>query len=146
MAGAGVATGVALIVAAVMPTLPLELIAIVPLGMATIVFVASANSLLQLRSDPRMRGRVMALYGVLFLGTTPLGAPSIGWIAGQLGVRGAMAIAGGLTLCAGGAVLRSVLLSGRRTEAEVVERGAGPAVAALPVAVAIEVERQAAVG
>ena len=78
--------------------------------MATIVFVASANSLLQLRSDPRMRGRVMALYGVLFLGTTPIGAPAIGWMAPALGnVRGAMAIAGGLTLVRGLGVLRAVL-------------------------------------
>jgi MFS family permease len=144
MAGAGVATGMAMVVTAVMPTLALELIAIVPLGMATIVFVASANSLLQLRSNPQMRGRVMALYGVLFLGTTPLGAPSIGWIAGHAGVRGAMAIAGGLTLCAGAAVLRAVLHSGRKVARDVVGRQPLPAVAALPIAVSIDGERAVA--
>ncbi len=126
MAAAGVATGLTLTVAATMPTLPLELIAIVPLGMATIVFVASANSLLQLRADPRMRGRVMALYGVLFIGTTPIGSPAIGWIAEQLTVRDAMAIAGAITLVAGAAVFRAVLLDPRRGAVEERETAVAP--------------------
>jgi MFS family permease len=133
MAGAGAAAGAGLLIAAVMPTLPLELVAIVPLGAATIVFVASANSLLQLRSDPQMRGRVMALYGVLFLGTTPIGAPLMGVIAQGLGnVRGAMAIAGGLTLIAGLAVLRAVLRSSPAAEAEWERSAAVTALPALP--------------
>jgi MFS family permease len=109
MAAAGIASGAALIAAALMPTLTLELVAVVPLGLATIVFVASANSLLQLRSDPRMRGRVMALYGVLFLGTTPIGSPAVGWLAERAGVREAMVLAGAITLAAAAWVARSVL-------------------------------------
>ena len=72
-----------------MPSLTLELVAVVPLGVAMIMFIASANSLLQLRSDPWMRGRVMALYGVLFIGTTPVGAPAMGWLAERFGVQAA---------------------------------------------------------
>jgi MFS family permease len=121
MAWAGVATGFTLVIAAVMPTLPLELVAVVPLGMAMIAFIASANSLLQLRSLPQMRGRVMALYGVLFLGTTPVGALLVSAIAQALNVRDAMAIAGGITLLAGLGVLRAVLRAGR---ADVLEIGA----------------------
>jgi predicted MFS family arabinose efflux permease len=113
MAWAGTASGLGLIVAAVMPTLPLELVAIVPLGAATIAFVAGANSLLQLRSTPQMRGRVMALYGVLFIGTTPLGATAMGLISQRLGVRTSMAIAGSLTLAACLVVLRAVIRSTR---------------------------------
>ena len=48
------------------------LLAMVPLGVASIVFFVTANSTLQLSSRPEMRGRVMALYGIVFLGTTPI--------------------------------------------------------------------------
>ena len=84
----------------------------------------------------------MALYGVLFLGTTPLGAPSIGWIAGHVGVRGAMAIAGGLTLCAGAGVLRAVLRSGRNAATEVADPSLAGGVPA--IAVPVDPERDVA--
>jgi hypothetical protein len=78
----------------------------------------------------------MALYGVLFLGTTPIGAPAMGVIAQALGnVRGAMAIAGGLTLIAGLGVLRAVLRSTPAVEqtARITEVTALPLPAATPV-------------
>ncbi len=56
-------------------------------GAAMITFQATANSLLQLNSDPAFRGRVMALYVMVFLGTTPIGGPIVGWIAQQFGAR-----------------------------------------------------------
>ena len=131
MAGAGVATGVALVVSSAMPTLPLEMMAVVPLGIAMIAFIASANSLLQLRSRPQMRGRVMALYGVLFLGTTPVGALLMSGVAQALNVRDAMAIAGGITLLAGLAVLRAVLRAGR-AEVAVIEPRRVPSADSIP--------------
>jgi MFS family permease len=134
MAAAGAASGLALIVAGLMPTLALELLAIVPLGAFTIVFVASANSLLQLQSKDSMRGRVMALYGVLFLGTTPIGSPTVGWLSERLSVRGAMAIAGGITLVAGLAVLRAVLRSRSQDAAAKEEPADEAVVASLPAA------------
>ena len=51
------------------------------MGAASIGFIATANASLQLEADPTMRGRVMALYAMAFLGTTPIGAPLVGAIA-----------------------------------------------------------------
>jgi MFS family permease len=54
---------------------------IVVMGAASIGFIATANATLQLTATPAMRGRVMALYAMAFLGTTPIGAPLVGAIA-----------------------------------------------------------------
>ena len=66
---------------AVAPTLLAADLLIVLMGAASIGFIATANATLQLTSDPAMRGRVMALYAMAFLGTTPIGAPLVGAIA-----------------------------------------------------------------
>ena len=63
------------------PTLLAADLLIVLMGAASIGFIATANATLQLTSDPGMRGRVMALYAMAFLGTTPIGAPLVGAIA-----------------------------------------------------------------
>ena len=66
---------------ALAPTLVVAAVLIVLMGAASIGFIATANATLQLSSDPAMRGRVMALYAMAFLGTTPIGAPLVGAIA-----------------------------------------------------------------
>jgi len=81
------AFGVLMAAAAMAPTLPLELVVLAATGMAALVFQTTANSLIQLRSEPSLRGRVMSLYAVLFIGTTPIGAPIVGWVAQQAGPR-----------------------------------------------------------
>lgn len=86
------AFGVLMLAAALAPTLPLEVLALVPTGMAALVFQTTANSLIQLRSEPALRGRVMSLYAVLFIGTTPIGAPIVGWAAQQAGPRAALVL------------------------------------------------------
>ena len=58
-----------------------------PLGAASVTFAAGVNSSLQLGAEPAVRGRVMALYGVVFLGSTPIGAPLVGWLAEVAGPR-----------------------------------------------------------
>ncbi len=63
------------------PTLAVASVLIVAMGAASIGFIATANASLQLGADPAMRGRVMALYAMAFLGTTPIGAPLVGAIA-----------------------------------------------------------------
>ncbi len=63
------------------PTLLTAGILIMVMGAASIGFIATANANLQLSSEPAMRGRVMALYAMAFLGTTPIGAPLVGAIA-----------------------------------------------------------------
>ena len=53
-------------------------------GAASIAFITLANATLQLTAAPEMRGRVIALYGVAFLGTTPVGGPIVGWVGEPL--------------------------------------------------------------
>jgi MFS family permease len=89
---AAAAFGLFMLAAAAAPTLPLQIAALVPLGMVTVTFAAGVNSTLQLAVEPAMRGRVMALYSVVFLGSTPIGAPLVGWLAGSLGPRAGLVV------------------------------------------------------
>jgi MFS family permease len=91
--------GVALIAAAA-PTLPLELIALIPLGAASVTFAAGINSSLQLAAEPAMRGRVMALYSIVFLGSTPIGGPITGWLSESIDPRAGLVLAGAAGLIA----------------------------------------------
>jgi MFS family permease len=110
--GSATAFGLLTIAAALAPT-PLTVgILLVPTGLATLLFLATANSTLQLGSAPDMRGRVMALYGLVFLGSNPVGAPLLGWVAGQWGARAGMALGGAVSLAA--ALVAVVTRSGRR--------------------------------
>jgi len=88
--------------AAAAPTLIAEAIVLAPLGLAMMTFLATANSTLQLASSPEMRGRVMALYGLVFLGSTPLGGLLGGWMAGQFGPRSILLLSGVSSLAAAG--------------------------------------------
>ncbi len=87
LVGAAAAFGAAELLVAVAPTIELQLAALVPLGAVSVTFAAGVNSALQLAVEPAMRGRVMALYSVVFLGSTPIGAPLVGWIAQVAGPR-----------------------------------------------------------
>jgi MFS family permease len=87
LVGAAALFGVTMLLVAVAPTIPLQLIALVPLGAVSVTFAAGVNSAMQLAVEPEMRGRVMALYSVVFLGSTPIGAPLVGWIAEVAGPR-----------------------------------------------------------
>jgi MFS family permease len=75
---------------------------VVPMGAASIAFIATANATLQLRAEPTMRGRVMALYAIAFLGTTPIGAPLVGWISQETSPRVAFLVGGLSTIVAAG--------------------------------------------
>jgi MFS family permease len=87
LVSAALAFGTAELLVALAPSLPLQIIALVPLGAASVTFAAGINSSLQLAVEPAMRGRVMALYSVVFLGSTPIGAPLVGWLAEAAGPR-----------------------------------------------------------
>ena len=63
-------------------------------------FAAGVNSALQLAVEPAMRGRVMALYSVVFLGSTPIGAPLVGWIAEVAGPRASLLLGAAAALAA----------------------------------------------
>lgn len=94
LVGASAGFGILSLVAATAPSLALEAVALVPLGAASVIFGANINSALQLASEPSMRGRVMALYSIVFLGSTPIGAPIAGYLSEAFDPRLALVMAG----------------------------------------------------
>lgn len=106
--GAALAYGAVLVVAAAAPTLAVELVVLVAVGAAGIGFTAMANGVLQTECAPEMRGRVMALFSVAFLGSTPIGGPIVGWVSEQLGPRAGLWLGGLATLAVTAAAIASV--------------------------------------
>jgi len=94
------AFGVLLIAVSLAPTEWVALALLVPMGAASIAFVSTANATLQMASREEMRGRVMALFAIGFLGSTPIGAPLIGAICGATNPRVGLALGGVATLLA----------------------------------------------
>src|SRR5580693_9408153 len=86
------AFGVVIMLAALAPTLPVELAALALVGWASISFMATGNSTLQLGADPSMRGRVMSLWFVAFQGSTPIGGPFVGWVMAWAGARAGLGV------------------------------------------------------
>lgn len=97
---------------ALAPTLLAAAVLLIPTGAASMAFISTANSILQLRSDPFMRGRVMALYTVVLLGGTAVGGPVAGWAAEALGPRASLAIGAAISLLT--ALAGVAFLAGRR--------------------------------
>ncbi len=98
----GLAFGSFLLAAAYMPTTALEAVMLVPVGATSMLFLATANSTLQLSSPAIMRGRVMALYSLLFVGGTAVGGPAAGWVSQTFGPRSGLAFGAVLSLAASG--------------------------------------------
>ena len=101
LAVAAVAFGTASVLASAAPTFWSELLVLVPMGIVSMVFMITGNSTLQLSSRANMRGRVMALYGMVFLGGTPIGAPIAGWVADRFGPRMGIALGGLIAVVTG---------------------------------------------
>jgi MFS family permease len=101
LVGASLALGAAIGLAAAAPNLALVVLAMVPVGVASTAFIATSNSLLQLGASSEMRGRVMALFALVFLGSTPIGGPLVGWIAERFGPRASLAVAAVAAVLAG---------------------------------------------
>jgi MFS family permease len=95
--------GLTILAAAFMPSLALAVAAMVPVGVASIGFISLGNSLLQLKSDPQMRGRVMSFWSMAFLGSSTIGGPIVGWLGEFIGPRWGLA-AGGLAALAAAAL------------------------------------------
>ncbi len=93
IAGAALAFGAAAMLAAIAPAIAVEAVALIALGAAAVTFAATINSSLQLAVAPEMRGRVMSLYSVVFLGSTPIGGPLAGWLSQTYDPRWALALA-----------------------------------------------------
>jgi MFS family permease len=124
--GSSAAFGAFTLLAVAAPSLPFEVVALALTGAASVTFAAGVNSTLQLEVAPDMRGRVMALYSVVFLGSTPIGGPLAGWLAQVAGPRTGLALGGASALVAAAAaatVLR------RRAQARAAEPPRGSALA-----------------
>jgi MFS family permease len=134
---AATAFGALMLLAAAAPTFPLELLALVPLGAMSVTFAAGVNSALQLTVAPEMRGRVMALYSVVFIGSTPIGGPITGWLSSTAGPRAGL-VMGGLA-----AVVAGVVAQRAFTRGIAATRAAAPGAPAVALAAAGEGPRRA---
>jgi MFS family permease len=84
--------GLGLAIAALMPSYGLFALPLVVVGVAAQTFTTTSNSIVQLSSEPAMRGRVVAILLAIALGGTPIGAPIVGWVADAFGPRWALCI------------------------------------------------------
>ena len=117
LVGSALAFGATVVLAGLMPTyLTFALLAPVT-GLTALTFITSANTYMQLHTDAGVRGRVMALYLMIFMGGTPVGAPIIGWIGEEYGARWTL-LGGGLLTIAGVALSATAYLRLERRRRE----------------------------
>lgn len=102
LAGAALLFGVAILLVAAAPTLSWAILGMVLVGFTSINFTSLGNVILQTESTPAMRGRVMALWAMAMLGSTPIGGPIVGWIGEHIGARWGLAVGGIAVLLAAG--------------------------------------------
>ncbi len=112
-----------LAIASVAPLMALELVALALVGFASVSFLSMANSTLQLASDPAMRGRVMALWAVAFLGSTPVGGPLVGLVTSHWGARVGLGV-GALSCLVAASIGFAVLRRGKSSRVALVEGAA----------------------
>lgn len=96
--GAAMVFGALEVVAGLLPTYTLFALWMPLIGLSSLTMVTAANTLMQVSTDPALRGRVMALYMMIFMGGTPIGAPVIGWIGESFGARWTLVLGGLLTM------------------------------------------------
>ncbi len=100
--GASLAFGVFMTAGALMPSYALYALTLIPIGLCSITLMNSCNTAIQLSTPSHVRGRVIALYVVVFQGTTPLGAPIVGWMGSAFGARWSVLVGGLAGLVAAG--------------------------------------------
>ena len=84
--------GLGCALAATLPTIWAFAAALVLIGVAAQTFMTTANGLVQMTTDPALRGRVMAIYMAIFMGGMPIGAPIVGWVANEFGPRWSLGV------------------------------------------------------
>ncbi|WP_431959506.1 MFS transporter [Actinacidiphila sp. bgisy160] len=108
LVGAALGFGLLEAVAALAPTYWIFLVLMLPIGIFGLTFNTTANASVQLATDPAMRGRVMSLFMMVFVGGTPLGGPLVGWVTDVFGARTGF-LAGGLVAAAAAVCVGLVL-------------------------------------
>lgn len=100
LAVSGLVFGVAMLATAFAPTVWTASILLVLTGAGSMAFIATANSTLQLVTPAPLRGRIMAIYALVFLGSTPIGGPIVGWISERFGARAGLWIGAAASIAA----------------------------------------------
>lgn len=117
--------GAMIALVALLPTETSTAVALVFMGVGSIAFIATANATVQLTAEPSMRGRVMSLYAIAFLGSTPIGAPLMGWISDTASPRVALVIGAAAALAASVPLARESLRRPARSAGAVAVAGGG---------------------
>jgi MFS family permease len=120
------AYGIAMLLLAAMPNLALSFPAAALVGLSSVTFMTTSTTTLQLRADPSMRGRVLALQAMVFLGSTPIGGPIVGAVSERFGARAGLVLGGAACLAAalyGGLAGRRMLRRGVDATEPVVTTG-----------------------
>jgi len=113
--GGALGLGIFTVLGSIAPTFWLYAAVLVPVGLASITFLNSCNTSIQLSVEPQFRGRVLALYLAILQGGTAVGSPLVGWIGSQFGARWAVAAGGIVVLLAGVAAVVAVTRRNRLT-------------------------------
>lgn len=100
--------GASMVLLALTPNIAFAYVIGVGVGVASITFMTASTAIIQLRADPSMRGRVLALQAIVFLGSTPIGGPILGWVCQVFGARTGVMIGGIAALVAAGYGSRAV--------------------------------------
>jgi MFS family permease len=129
---AAIGWGIAILAAAVAPSLPVELAALVFVGYGSITFNSLAKTTLQLAAKPEMRGRVMALWALAWLGSTPVGGPIVGWVGQVAGARWSLVIGGAAALVGGILALPALSRIDRRIGRAADPAGSTPSIGSNP--------------
>lgn len=103
--GGALLFGFFMLLSGLAPTFWLYVVLNIPVGYFSTTMMNTANAYIQLATSPVFRGRVMSLYLIVFMGSTPIASPFIGWVAEALGGRWAVAIGGGASMLAAGAAM-----------------------------------------
>ncbi len=102
------ALGASMVLLAIAPVTAVAYLAVIPVGVTSVMVISGSNAVVQLGTIPAMRGRVLALLAVVFLGSTPVGGPISGWVSDTFGARWALGLGAAASLAAGALTLRAV--------------------------------------
>lgn len=119
--------GAMMLALAAAPTLLTAFPAAILLGAASVFFMTTSTTMIQLRADPSMRGRVLALQAMVFLGSTPIGGPIVGFVSEAFGARMGLVVGGAACLVAaayGAAAGRRLLARSATVRDDLVSSGA----------------------
>jgi MFS family permease len=115
---ASIGFGFAMFVLAAAPTLPSAFPIALFVGLTSVAFITTSTAIVQVKADPAMRGRVLALQGMVLIGSTPIGGPLLGWICDAYGARVGIVIGGVAAVAAGvwGYLIHRRVVESRRVE------------------------------